>query len=199
MPPPADFAGRKLQFIEVAPKTLFRIHLSAYGPVFYGTSGNCRLDDPKREFGVLYAADTLVVALAETVIRETAALPAPGGVIGVPKRLLAMRSVSMLKAKENLRLANLTGTSLFALGGNAAELQSNDYADSQPWSAATYYRSESPNDGILYQSRYINTNTAVAIFDRGGQRVALEAEDTIPLLNHPDLDAALDGLNVALI
>src|SRR3954451_10465532 len=94
--PPADFATRDLP-VEVVPAgaTFVRVHRTGLGALHFGTSGDNRFDDPKREYGVFYAARSLEGAFAETCLREL-------GATLIPLARVAARSVSIIETTGKL-------------------------------------------------------------------------------------------------
>ena len=182
MPIPSDFGSRTLRTRYVDAHQLIRIFRTPPGvhpaPVFYGTGAKYRFDCPvgKGPFGVTYAAFDLATCFAETITRETNRKPLWNGGIAVSESGdVQPRFVAQLQATRQMRLADVTDVGLYGLGAEAGEFNSVDYVQhSQPWSFEIFGRSESV-DGLIYRSRFLNTRSAVAIFDRGGKSVSLGA------------------------
>ena len=67
--PPLDFPSRELPVETISPGTrLARIHLAKFAPIYFGSKGNNRFDDPRRTLGVCYLAMTEEGAFAETCL-----------------------------------------------------------------------------------------------------------------------------------
>lgn len=197
--PPADFAQRTLPLIELnlAAIELFRIHRTAYGPLFYNRRSSSptvfRFDAPGDEFGVLYAAPTVSACIFETLIRnlyENGTLP-----LYLGESELACRSISsigMLDARA-LRLADFT-QSLAPLGGNAIVMSIDDYAFPNAWSLAVHHHPANV-DGIYFRSRY-SSEPCVALFDR----CPLVARGgPTPLLAAPGVEEFIDKHQIVLL
>jgi RES domain len=161
--PPADFADRDLP-IEVTPAgaTFVRIHRSGVDPLFFGTSGDNRFDDPEGQYGVCYAARSLEGAFAETCLRQA-------GARLVPRSHIAERSVSVLTTVAELRLVELHGPGLARMGATAA-VSTDTYDVSQPWSRAIHDHPVEV-DGIVYRSNHDGGELCVAFFERCRHRL----------------------------
>lgn len=161
------------------------------------SSGVYRFDDPQPDapgaFGVCYAAGSLEVAFAESVIHESGRFV--DGRYEVPLADLAARSAVGFRhpRRRSLRLVDLSGAALKALGLNNDISASDDYALPQAWARAIH-ASDPRWDGIRYVSRQCNKGFAYALFDRCGvQRLrALR-------LRAGELDALCDRFNVAAV
>jgi RES domain len=129
----------------------------------YWSVGVYRFDAAESEqedaFGVCYAASSLEVAFAESVIHETGRFV--GGRYEVPREELAGRSVVRFvhSSRKALVLADLTGEALKALGLNNDISATDDYAIPQAWARAIH--DAGPRwDGIRYISRQMNKGYA---------------------------------------
>ena len=185
--PPADFASRDLPIEIVQAGAAFqRIHPTGLGALHFGISGNNRFDDPRREYGVFYAARSLGGAFAETCLREL-------GATLIPLARIAARSVSIIETTAKLRLVGLHGPGLARVGGTAA-LTSGTYDISQPWSRAIHTH-PSIVDGIVYRSNHDNSELCVALFVRC--RAHLRAGLSGPLAGDPNrLTVLLDRYSI---
>src|SRR5262245_34466205 len=108
--PPADFERRELP-IETIPagSHLFRLHRTDLGPLFFGSTGDNRFDDPTGRYGVCYLARTLEGAFAETCLRAV-------GSRLVAFSFLEARSCSEIEVTADLRLASIHGPGLARVG-----------------------------------------------------------------------------------
>ena len=163
----------------------------------YWSTGVYRFDDPDPgiadAFGTCYAASTIEVAFAESVIHECGRFVR--GSYEVPAAELTERSVVRFacERRKTLVLADLTGAALKALGLNNDISASADYTASQAWARAIH--GASPRwDGIRYVSRQMNKGFAYAIFERSGLH-KLRAEK----LKVRQVDDLCDRFNVTAV
>lgn len=139
----------------------------------YWSTGVYRFDAPDvdgaNSFGTCYAASSVEVAFAESVIHECGQFIR--GSHQVPADELTARSVVRYAhdRRKTLVFADLTGAALKSLGLNNDISASSDYSMSQAWAQAIY--DAAPRwDGIRYVSRQMNKGFAYAIFERSGLR-----------------------------
>ena len=163
----------------------------------YWSTGVHRFDapDPGRAgaFGTCYAASSIEVAFAESVIHESGRFVA--GSYEVPTAELTERSVVRFacKRRKTLVLADLAGAALKSLGLNNDISASADYTASQAWAQAIH--DASPRwEGIRYVSRQMNKGFAFAIFERSGL-VKLRSEK----LKVRQVDDLCDRFNVIAV
>lgn len=161
------------------------------------SAGVYRFDDPDPDgpdpFGTCYAANSIEVAFAESVIHECGRFG--GSAYEIPHLELSARSIVHFRCRtrKTLLLADLTGAALKALGLNNDISASDDYTQSQMWAQAIH-RAHVRWDGIRYVSRQMNKGFAYAIFERSGMSV-LRAEK----LKGRQLDALCDRFNVVAV
>jgi hypothetical protein len=162
--PPADFASRELP-LETIPDgaRLIRIHRSELGPLFFGSTGGNRFDDPAKSYGVCYLSTTLEGAFAETCLRSV-------GARFVALTFLEARSFSEIEVTAPLRLISLHGPGLAQIGATGA-VTSGPHIVAQQWSRAIHNHPLTP-DGIAYRSNHDNGEICVALFERAGDRIA---------------------------
>jgi RES domain len=157
-PPPADLRDRRLPITEEdGPWT--RMHPVEHDPVFFRRTGLNRFDDPRGEYGVLYAAKDAFGAFIESFGRT------PGRNV-VSWEKLRSRPLSSIEAERLLRLVDLTGGGLARLGATA-EIFTDDYEKAQEWSCALHDHPSKP-DGLSYRLKHDPSRVGVAIFDRAG-------------------------------
>ena len=115
--PPADFAKQVLGIIPWSPADLLRVTRFHTGEPHFGKSGGYRFDDPRSrpKFGVMYAGESLVVAIGESVLHDAVLV---GGYYDVAYEEIFGRYVWKFGGAA-LRLADLTGVALKALGVDA--------------------------------------------------------------------------------
>lgn len=195
LPEPGSFEER-LSPVRIAVAALVRLsRASATEP--YWSAGVYRFDDPAPEragaFGTCYAASSVEVAFAESVIHETGRFV--NGGYEVPAAELTERSVVRFRCqrRRTLVLADLTGAALKSLGLNNDISASGDYSVTQAWARAVH--DASPRwDGIRYVSRQMNSGFAYAIFERSGL-VKLRADK----LKASQIDKLCDRFNVSAV
>lgn len=163
----------------------------------YWSVGIHRFDDPQIEpdgrFGVTYAAASLDVAFAETIIHESSRFVKQR--YEVPEAELMGRHVVRFErpGRPVLVLADLCGSALKELGLNNDLSATDDYTLPQRWSRAIHEAS-TKWDGIRYVSRQRNDAHAYAIFERSG----LRKKGSMPLAG-ARLDALCDQYRVVAI
>lgn len=161
---------------------------------YFGRHKASRFDDPLQQYGVSYAAFSLEVAFAETVLHENVLYE--DGAWVVPVSLVRERSVVYFDADRELVLADLTGPSLKALGLDNQLSAGTDYAVT--WAVSRALHDAVPEcDGILYVSRHHNKGEAVALFDR--TRARIHPARTRSLGEHEDIEHLLQLFGVVLV
>lgn len=162
---------------------------------FWGKFKSRRFDDPAQIFGTTYAAPTMDVAFAETILRTK------GHFIGnewiVDESMIDERFVVRFQRpiRPVLQLLNLTGSNLKALGLNNDLCATDDYLESMTISATVH--AQLPDvDGLLYVSRQMNSGLAVVLYERSA--VAM-APDVTPLKKHAAYGDLLQSFNVSIL
>ncbi|HZO29431.1 MAG TPA: RES family NAD+ phosphorylase [Chloroflexota bacterium] len=125
--------------------------------MFFGRTLENRFDDPRQEYRVLYAAETLDGAFIETFGRNP-------GLNTVRERWPSWRSLARIEVTRPIRLVDLTGPGLARIGATAAILAGR-HDRAQAWSRALWSHPDVP-DGLLYRARHDPSCICVAIFDR---------------------------------
>ena len=168
-PPPSWLSTVGLPVLELPQTTsVIRIHRAKHDPVFFSPgSGNApigRFDSPSGAFGVLYIAQSLEGAFAETILRN-------------PQRRLVdsseimTRAVSVLRLSRPIRLVRLFGAGLQAVGTDNA-VSTGPYAPSGAWADALFAHPDHP-DGIAYTSRHDPEQLCIALFSRSDIQLEL--------------------------
>lgn len=195
--PPADLASRPLPIVRIK-ATWWRIYPLAYGPIFFGRTGNNRYDAPAeasgaRAYGVLYVARDPHGAFVETFGHTT-------GVRVIDRVALASRGLAKVTAGRPLRLVDLRGHGLARIGADEALCAGPDYAVSQAWSAALHDHPKAP-DGLIYRARHDPSRFSVALFDRAGAviRARSVGKSFVDLKNEHLLAELLDTYDFGLI
>jgi len=172
--------------IRVRVGSLVRLSRFERNEPYFGTDALGRFDDPKKRFGVCYAADSLETAFAETLLNRPCDR-SPGQTPLMVSLSDAMSrhcwTFSRCRHGEELVLINLTGPALKALCGNN-DISAGKFEVSQAW-ARELFVAEPGADGLLYVSRQNNMRTACALFRRsrlsGGQCRKLTETEVIDL------------------
>ena len=160
--PPAWLTAASLPILELpAHASLVRVHRLEHHPVFFspesGKPATGRFDSPSGAFGVLYLAQSLEGAFAETVLRN-------------PQRRLVNlaeiigRASSVLGLSRAVRLADMRGPGLQALGTDNA-ISTGPYGPCGVWADALHAHSDKA-DGIAYSSRHDPEQLCIALFSR---------------------------------
>lgn len=138
---------------------ILRVHWRSNGPLWFGPAAGAppgnRFDAPAGQYGTMYAAEELVGAFAETVLRKGARI------IGWP--IVEKRSWSTLQLERNVTLAQLHGDGLLSWGVTSDICTGDNYGPSQALSLALF---DLGLDGIAYRSRHNNDRICYALFDR---------------------------------
>lgn len=189
--PPADLRDRVLPVVEDGgPWT--RMHSAKNNPLFFGKTGSNRFDDPEGEYGVLYAAGDAFGAFLESFGRR------PGRNV-VSWEKLRMRPLALVRARQPLRLVDLTGPGLARIGATAA-ISTDDYREAQIWSRALHEHPEAP-DGLRYRLKHDPSRIGAALFERVGE-TALEIQPHSALVapdNRKLLAAILEEYHFGLV
>lgn len=164
-PPPAWLSTVRLPLHTVsADTTLYRVHRSALGAVFYGPGrGNpptYRFDSLSSAFGVMYAGLSLSSALVETLLRN------PNQRL-VDYSQIAARSVTQLTCPTDLRFVQMYGAGLSQLGTDNS-ISTGPYEVCGHWADELWRHPDTP-DGIAYRSRHDPAQLCLALFERPGR------------------------------
>jgi len=158
--PPADLDQRVLPLQTADASTTFiRIYAVDREALAFSPSGAGRFDAPHGEYGVVYAAADALCAFIETFGRDA-------GYRLVTRGELQTRMLAQIHLRRPLRLVDLTGPGLAALGADG-RLCTGDYAIAQRWSLALWRHPGEP-DGLLWRSRFDPSRTCVAIYEGRG-------------------------------
>jgi hypothetical protein len=171
-----------------AGRRLYRLTQSRFpDPAFFGRLVRHRFDAPDGGYGVCYLGTTLACCLLE-------ALPlthdAAGGRRLVTSATLQSYYAAVATLRRPLRLADLTGDGLGALGIDQRVTGGDDYELSGHWSAAINAHREAV-DGIVYPSRHHQGRFSVALFERARDAVAFARWGVLGDRATPDLWVAL--------
>jgi RES domain len=162
--PPADLASRTPLMVTLAPGIIVeRFFRAALDPIHFDRTNKGRLNAPDGSYGVLYTAQKLRGAFAETFLRQ------PG------RTLLPLDLISQ-KARVRLRITRM-GIGLGRLGATAEVVHGGlPYKVPQAWSKAL--RDSFPkSDGIAYTARHDDEAVCYALFDHDPVSVVEASRD----------------------
>lgn len=170
--PPPDLHERKPDLEEIPVGTiLHRFYPAHRDPIYFDTSDLGRFNAPDSSYGVLYTAQSVAGAFAETFLRK------PGRTL-IDETLLRRKAYARLITRKPLGLVRLAGPGLARLGATAEIAHTGlSYDLPQAWSQAL---SEHPikADGIAYHSRHDDTELCHALLDRAGTAIAEDSRET---------------------
>ncbi len=186
----------RLRTVRVPLSELYRLSRFPASEPFWAAQADHRFDSLNRRFGVLYCGDSPETAFAESVLHSGSDKwdERMGAYLLSESELAARHLVTYAHPyKTELRLADLTGAGLKAIGLNNDVSSSMDYRFTQRLSDALHDH-DAELDGIRYVSRQHNRNCCYAIFQRSGVQHDSHAELS------EDLIRALRGsFNVTVI
>lgn len=173
--PPSDLASRTPQVVKVpVGYTLYRFYTAAFEPIYFDKGPGGRLNAPDESYGVLYAAETLRGAFAETFLRT------PGRTL-LAVDLVASKAVVRLRVTRPLTLLKLAGPGLARVGATAQVVHGGKpYGSPQAWSAAIKTLPVG-YDGIAYTARHDDEVLCYALFENPQPPV-------VEIDREPDLD-----------
>lgn len=200
-PPPANLDRSDLPTVSVKPGELLRLFSLGRNPIYFRTPKRgqlaYRFDAPGGEYGVMYCAFSLDVCFAETLLRTRSYTRPADRPTLIDESELRSKGIAQLGTTTNraLILADLAGSSLVRMHCDGSISTVPRYTVPRQWALALWKHPKRV-DGIRYVSRFINSQYAVALFDRVADGLSVAA--TLPLIEHPDLPRVLDEFNVAI-
>lgn len=163
--------GEPLFTTSIPPGTrIYRSHHLARSPLFFGKGPRFRFDDPRGEYGVLYAAAEPSGAFVETFLR----FPTP---TFLSREDLGLRGCAVIEVTRRLQLVPLHSEHLVRLRATAEIAHGASYRLPQTWSRAIYEHSAT-YDGIEYRSRHDDSQLCYAVFDRADDSLNIIAGST---------------------
>nr|WP_248287285.1 RES family NAD+ phosphorylase [Massilia antarctica] len=174
---------------------MYRISGHNTGEPFFGRTAGCRFDDPAKRFGTCDLGMDLQVAFAESVLHN---LEPVGGRFLVPEPEISRRFALHFEGPE-LKLANLTGSSLLLSGGNGELTGTSDHSLPQQWAKAVEAHPERV-DGLIYISRRVSGSLAVVLFERDRAKpISMTMASAVPLHEHIDFAKTLCAFNIDIV
>lgn len=155
--PPGDLHARDPELLVVPAGTdLHRFYTAAYDPIYFDRSDLGRFNALDGSYGVLYAAQDIHGAFAETFLRS------PGHSLIDPV-FLRRKAYVRLSSARDLRLIRMTGPGLAILGATAEVTHGGlPYNAPQAWSKALAAHPVRA-DGIAYHGRHDDTQLCFAL------------------------------------
>lgn len=172
--PPADLHARDPELVVLpSDADLHRFYTATYDPIYFDRSQLGRFNAPDASYGVLYGAQEVAGAFAETFLRT------PGNTL-IDADFLGRKGYVRLRTMRELRLVKLTGSGLARIGATAeVPHRGLSYDTPQAWSKALAAHPIDA-DGIAYLARHDDSQLCFAIFDRAGAALS-EVERRIDL------------------
>jgi hypothetical protein len=160
-------AWHKLKVVTVPSGTVWhRITHRRHGSALhFGTGPDARWNDPDGRYGVLYLADSVDSAFAETFGHDVPRTIAPLADKFIDTRELEERHIYRVQCRRQLRVGLFHGAGLAALNLDLGLLATLDYRLPQQWSCWVHAAPARP-DGITYPSRALPDHVNTALFDR---------------------------------
>ena len=165
LPPKQQARGLRLHAIE-AGSQWFRIHQCRHATALHwGRHDQGRWNAADGGFGVLYLANTLETALAETYGHQVMDRHLPAGLKFLSRQELEERCISRITATRDLQVLDLRGPALTRLNLDARLLTTREQLSvCQDWSRWWHDAVEQP-DGLLYPSRLLPRGTNLALYE----------------------------------
>lgn len=160
----------------------------------WDVTAQSRFSDPKRRnFAVVYGAQTFTGSFVETIIRD--ARDGIGSNTPVRFAEIRDRSAVLMEVRSPLTLVDLTGRNPVNMGVPSDALRWSRHHIGQRWSAFFHGHPDRP-DGIIYPSR-LDGSINVAVYNRAV--MSLAPVEQRPLLEWDSaLADALDELEVVI-
>ncbi len=170
--PPTDLASRTPEFVTLIQGAIVeRFYTAANDLIYFDRSTRGRFNAPDGSYGVLYAAEQLSGAFAETFLRT------PGRTL-LPPDLVRLKARARIRITRELRLIRLTGSGLARLGATAEVVHGGlPYNVPQAWSKALKEHPSQP-DGVTYRARHDDDAICYALFDDMPLSVSEVSRDT---------------------
>ena len=165
LPPEQQARGLRLHTI-AAGSQWFRIHRCRHADALHwGRHDQGRWNAIDGAFGVLYLADSLETAFAETYGHQVIANHGPAAVKFLTRQELEERCITRLTATRQLQVLDLRGPALARLNLDGRLLTTREQLPvCQAWSRWWHDAVEQP-DGLLYPSRLLPRGTNLALYE----------------------------------
>ena len=179
--------------VAITPKSYVRITPMAHAATPLGAGfGVTRFASPTKTFKVIYIAQDLTTAVAETLVRDRFQGRARRKLLDVE---VALWGVTEVSAGAPLTLIDLRTTGLMRLGVSTEAARGKAQGQGRKLSQAVYDQTDA--QGLIYKSR-LTGRTCIGVYDRAlpGGLVATPVVEVTLLAGFVD---ALRELNVTMI
>ncbi|MEN9865461.1 MAG: hypothetical protein RL748_1051 [Pseudomonadota bacterium] len=168
-------------------------------PLFFGSAGTNRYDDPAKLFGVMYLAFDLPTALMESMFHQHKWLRNRASITLSETQQRLVRAVGL---HTELKLADLSAPNFMAAGlrMNLHQFTSRNYRRTQQIAADIHAHVPPDNqlfDGLIYPSRNNYPSRCVALFKRACSKVAVV--DDIELPDHIEWPGFLHDFEITVL
>ena len=164
-PTGTDGCDQILRGILPAGTVLYRFNPAQHANgLFFNTQPTGRWNDPAGVYGILYAADSVDTAFAESLGRNLTQRKSPTETKFLSIAELNSQHIWQITLKESLLLAELNGNGLPRLSLDAGIAAGSDYTTTQQWSA---WIRQCPHNfhGIRYHARSLPSGLCLALYD----------------------------------
>lgn len=175
-----------------APTAYVRVTRMVHAATPLGSGyGATRFASPHDAFKVIYAAESLATALAETVVRDRFQAKARRR---LREEELAFWGATMIDAQRPLSLIDLRTTGLLRLGVSTDAARAKVHAQGRKLSQALHDQTDV--DGLVYASRLTGAD-CICVYERATAKLLAAPLAELPRLS--SLTAALQALNVTIV
>jgi RES domain len=177
--------------VQFAPKAYVRVTPLARAATPLGMGhGDTRFASPTQAFKVLYLGQTLLTAVAETIVRDRFQARVRRV---LEESEIALWGATTVSAAQPLTLIDLRTTGLVRLGVSTEAARGKAHGQGRQLSQAVHDQTDA--DGLLYASRLTGA-ICVCVYERGAP--SLQATPVTPVSAFPDFTTALQALDITL-
>jgi hypothetical protein len=188
-----DAAAIERLRVDVRPHAYLRLTPMRFAATPLGMGyGETRFASPSKDFKVLYIAQTLIAAVAETIVRDRFVHKARRR---LTEEEIGAWGIAEVEANAPLSLLDLRTTGPVRLGIPTNVVRSKAHGPGRRFSEALYALAPAV-DGIMYPSRLTN-DICIAVYDRAVSR--LNAGAVTPVIRQGGLIPALAALNITVL
>lgn len=198
--PPADLAARTLPLTTID-GAAWRVYPGAREAKHFNKQDG-RFNDPERQYGVLYAAQTDVGAFAERLLLGSGPFGSGrGGALGavVPVSATALQTFSLaaITFTQPVTCVDLRAVTGLKQIGAGPWLLTVPHAVSKRWSRPIFLHPSAP-EGVVWSSRVGNGVVSLGFHERAKPKIT--AQDLGPLIRHRKLLAdAIRRFHVVIV
>ncbi|MHB8284496.1 MAG: RES family NAD+ phosphorylase [Caulobacteraceae bacterium] len=179
--------------VDITPSAYVRVTPMAHAMTPLGTgTGFTRFASPTKAFKVIYLAEDLTTAVAETLVRDRFQGRAKRKLLDVEADLWGATEVT---ATKPLTLIDLRTTGLVRLGVSTEAARGKAQSQGRRLSQAIYDQTDA--EGLIYISR-LTGGACLCLYDRA-LPAGLAANPVIEVARLPGFVDALQSLNVTVI